>query len=293
MNEIKEQLNIKDMIYIIRGKEVMLDSDLAKLYECKNGTKTINQAVKRNIERFPNDFYFQLTSNEFFFFFSQLGTTNQNNMSRSLPFVFTEQGVAMLSAVLKTEIAANTSIRVMRAFVEMRKFIYSNKDMFQRVISIENNIELLTDKQKDNENKINELFNELHKEEFKEQLFFDGQIYDAYSLLINIIRKAKSKIIIIDNYFDKTILDILVYKEDNVETVIYVKNMKIKLDIDKFKLQYSNTTVKVIQNFHDRFIIIDDKILYHVGASLKDLGKKCFAINKMDSIYIKDIINKL
>ena len=158
---------------------------------------------------------------------------------------------------------------------------------------MENNIEILNDKQKENEKKINLIFNEFKGKEFNEKLFFDGQIYDAYSLLINIIRKAKTKIIIIDNYFDKNILDILVYKDDNVKAEIYVKNMKTKLDIDKFNLQYSNTIVKVVSNFHDRFIIIDDKNLYHIGASLKDLGKKCFAINKLDNFYISSIKKQL
>ena len=296
MNEIQEKLNIKDMIYVIRGKEVMLDSDLAKLYECKNGTKEINQAVKRNVEKFPNDFCFQLTKEEYLNLRSQLVTSSlQDNYGgrRYNPYVFTEQGVAMLATILKTSVATKVSIDIMRAFVEMRRFINSNKEMFTRVISIENDLKLLNDKQNINEEQIQLLFNELGKKEFKEQLFFDGQIYDAYSLLINIIREAKNKIIIIDNYLDKTILDILSYKNDNVIVKLYVKDIKTKLDIDKFNLQYSNTSIKVIKNFHDRFIIIDDQILYHVGASLKDLGKKCFAISKINNSYIKDILNKL
>ena len=151
MNEIEEKLNIKDMIYEIRGKQVMLDSDLAKLYECKNGTKEINQAVKRNVEKFPNDFCFQLTNAEKDFLRSQVVTANINNMSRNLPYVFTEQGVAMLATILKSKVATKVSIDIMDAFVEMRKFIYSNKDIFKRVISMENNIEILNDKQKENE----------------------------------------------------------------------------------------------------------------------------------------------
>ncbi len=295
MNEIEEKLNIKDMIYEIRGKQVMLDSDLAKLYECKNGTKTINQAVKRNVEKFPNDFLFQLTSEEFLNLKSQVGTSSINTYGgvRKLPYVFTEQGVAMLATILRTPVATKVSIDIMRAFVEMRKFIYSNRDIFRRVISMENNIEMLNDKQKENEKKFDLIFNEFKGKEFNEKLFFNGQIYDAYSLLINIIREAKTKIIIIDNYFDKNILDILAYKDDNVKAEIYVKNMKTKLDIDKFNLQYSNTIVKVVSNFHDRFIIIDDKNLYHIGASLKDLGKKCFAINKLDNFYISSIKKQL
>ena len=197
MNEIEEKLNIKDMIYEIRGKQVMLDSDLAKLYECKNGTKEINQAVKRNVEKFPNDFCFQLTNAEKDFLRSQVVTANINNMSRNLPYVFTEQGVAMLATILRTPVATKVSIDIMRAFVEMRKFIYSNRDIFRRVISMENNIEMLNDKQKENEKKFDLIFNEFKGKEFNEKLFFNGQIYDAYSLLINIIREAKTKIIII------------------------------------------------------------------------------------------------
>ena len=295
MNEIKEKLNIKDMIYVIRGRQVMLDSDLAKLYECKNGTKTINQAVKRNIEKFPSDFYFQLTNEEYLNLKSQLGTSSLNNYGgvRKMPYVFTEQGVAMLATIIKTSVATEISIKIMRAFVEMRRFIYNNRNMFTRVISMENNLQLLNEKQSENEEKFELIFTELGKKEFKEQLFFDGQVYDAYSLLINIIREAKTKIIIIDNYLDKTILDVLTYKNDSIKVKLYVKDIKTKLDIDKFNLQYSNTSIEIIKTFHDRFIIIDNKILYHVGASLKDLGKKCFAISKMDKCYIKDILNKL
>ena len=295
MNEIKEKLNIKDMIYVIRGRQVMLDSDLAKLYECKNGTKTINQAVKRNIEKFPSDFYFQLTNEEYLNLKSQLGTSSLNNYGgvRKMPYVFTEQGVAMLATIIKTSVATEISIKIMRAFVEMRRFIYNNRNMFTRVISMENNLQLLNEKQSENEEKFELIFTELGKKEIKEQLFFDGQVYDAYSLLINIIREAKTKIIIIDNYLDKTILDVLTYKNDSIKVKLYVKDIKTKLDIDKFNLQYSNTSIEIIKTFHDRFIIIDNKILYHVGASLKDLGKKCFAISKMDKCYIKDILNKL
>ena len=199
----------------------------------------------------------------------------------------------MLATVIKTLVAEKVSIAIMDAFVEMHRFVNNNREIFTRVISIENDLHSLNEKQNENEEKFELIFNELGKKEFKEQLFFDEQIYDAYSLLINIIREANTKIIIIDNYLDKTILDILSYKEDKVIAKLYVKDIKTKLDIDKFNLQYSNTSIKVIKNFHDRFIIIDGQILYHVGASLKDLGKKCFAINKINNSYIKDILNKL
>ncbi len=296
MNEVKEKSNIKHMIYVIRGRQVMLDSDLAKLYQCKNGTKTINLAVKRHINRFPERFMFRLTKEEYYEilrFQSETLELKQGKYSKYLPYAFTEQGVAMLATVLRTSVAEEISIAIMDAFVEMRRFIYSNRDMFTRVMSMENNLQILNDKQSKNEERFELIFDELGKKEFKEQLFFDGQIYDAYSLLINIIREAKTKIIIIDNYLDKTILDVLSYKNDNIIVKLYVKDIKTKLDIDKFNFQYSNTSIEIIKTFHDRFIIIDDKILYHVGASLKDLGKKCFAISKMDNCYIKDILNKL
>ena len=296
MNEVKEKSNIKHMIYVIRGRQVMLDSDLAKLYQCKNGTKTINLAVKRHINRFPERFMFRLTKEEYYEilrFQSETLELKQGKYSKYLPYAFTEQGVAMLATVLRTSVAEEISIAIMDAFVEMRRFIYSNRDMFTRVISMENNLQILNDKQSKNEERFELIFDELGKKEFKEQLFFDGQVYDAYSLLINIIREAKTKIIIIDNYLDKTILDVLTYKNDSIKVKLYVKDIKTKLDIDKFNLQYSNTSIEIIKTFHDRFIIIDDKILYHVGASLKDLGKKCFAISKMDKCYIKDILNKL
>ena len=296
MNEIKEKLNIKDMIYVIRGRQVMLDSDLAKLYECKNGTKEVNQAVKNNVNKFPERFSWKLTDEEYKNLRSKFltsSTTKNYGGRRYLPRVFTEQGVAMLATIIKTSVATEISIKIMRAFVEMRRFIYNNRNMFTRVISMENNLQLLNEKQSENEEKFELIFTELGNKEFKEQLFFDGQVYDAYSLLINIIREAKTKIIIIDNYLDKTILDVLTYKNDSIKVKLYVKDIKTKLDIDKFNLQYSNTSIEIIKTFHDRFIIIDDKILYHVGASLKDLGKKCFAISKMDKCYIKDILNKL
>ncbi len=293
MNEIEEESNIKNMIYEIRGKQVMLDSDVAFLYKVE--TKRLNETVKRNKDRFPENFCFRLTENEYSSLRSQIATlkSSRGNHRKYLTFVFTEHGITMLAGILKSEVAIKVSINIINVFVEMRRFIYSNREIFTRVISIENDLKLLNDKQTENEENFELIFTELGKKEFKEQLFFDGQIYDAYSLLINIIREAKTKIIIIDNYLDKTILDVLSYKNDNIIVKLYVKDIKTKLDIDKFNLQYSNTSIEMIKTFHDRFIIIDNKILYHVGASLKDLGKKCFAINKMDNCYIKDILNKL
>ena len=274
---LEEKLDIKNMIYEIRGKQVMLDSDLAKLYQCKNGTKTINLAVKRNIERFPDDFYFQLTNEEYYSLRSQIGTSKEKGGRRYNPYVFTEQGVAMLSSVLRTEIASKVSIDIMRAFVEMRKYISSNlieqKYINNLVIEHDSEIKLLKD-----------TFNSF--KEKSNHIFFKGQIYDAHSLLLDILNKSKKEIIIIDNYIDKSILDIL---SNTKKKIIIITSEYNNKDYSKYKEQYNNVNLINNNSFHDRFIIIDKKILYHCGASFKDLGKKCFEISKIeeDEILIK------
>ena len=228
MQELIKNESIKDMIYEVRGKQVMLDSDLAKLYGCTNGTKTINLAVKRNIERFPNNFYFQLTKEEYENLKRGLRFQIETAKIRSLPYVFTEQGIAMLSSVLRTK----------DAFVELRKFINENKDLFKRMIQIENKTEYIENTLIEFDNNFKIIFDKFDKkEEFKSKLFFNGQIYDAYSLLVDIISKANKKIIIIDNYVDKTTLDILSKKNINVIVLLVTDNKKSKLtktDIDKF-----------------------------------------------------------
>ena len=285
MYELIEELNIENMIYEIRGKQVMLDSDLAKLYECKNGTKDINKAVKRNIERFPKNFYFQITEEEMKKLWFQSGTANK--MIRSLPYVFTEQGIAMLSSVLHTQIALSQSIRIMDAFVKMRKIISSNL-IEQKYIN-----ELVI---KDNEriNLLEESFSKLEEKEKINHIFYEGQIYDAYSLLIDIFKGAKEEIIIIDNYADKSILDMITNL--NVKVIIVTKKFNLLKDIDikKYNRQYNNLKVIYSDKFHDRFIILDKKVLYHSGASYKDLGNKCFGITKMeDKEYLKTIIKNI
>ena len=284
MYELKEELNIENMIYEIRGKQVMLDSDLAKLYECKNGTKDINKAVKRNIERFPKNFYFQITEEEMKKLWFQSGTANK--MIRSLPYVFTEQGIAMLSSVLHTQIAISQSIRIMDTFVKMRKIISSNL-IEQKYIN-----ELVI---KDNEriNLLEESFSKLEEKEKVNHIFYEGQIYDAYSLLIDIFKGAKEEIIIIDNYADKSILDMITNL--NVEVTIVTRKFNLLKDIDikKYNRQYHNLKVIYSDKFHDRFIILDKKVLYHSGASYKDLGNKCFGINKIkDDEYLENILIK-
>ena len=285
MYELKEDLNIENMIYEIRGKQVMLDSDLAKLYECKNGTKDINKAVKRNIERFPKNFYFQITEEEMKKLWFQSGTANK--MIRSLPYVFTEQGIAMLSSVLHTQIAISQSIRIMDAFVKMRKIISSNL-IEQKYIN-----ELVI---KDNEriNLLEESFSKLEEKEKINHIFYEGQIYDAYSLLIDIFRKAKKEIIIIDNYADKSILDMITNLNVKVTIVTKKFNLLKDIDIKKYNKQYHNLKIIYSDKFHDRFIILDKKVLYHSGASYKDLGNKCFAITKIeDKWYLETIIKNI
>lgn len=291
LNVVKyETENIKNLIYTIRGKQVMLDSDVARLYHYP--TKRINETVKRNQERFPEDFCFQLTENETENLRSQFATSSLEKEKyggrRTLPYVFTEQGIAMLSGLLKNDIAIQVSINIMNAFVEMRKFILNNAQVFERLTNVEY-------KMLEHDKKFDEVFDELQrnkKEEFKQQVFFNGQIYDSYSLIIDIIKTAQEKILIIDNYIDDTILKMLAKKNKNVEVVILTseKSNISKLDIQKFNKEYSNLKLAKTNKFHDRFIAIDNKELYHIGASLKDLGKKCFAISKIeDSEYLEKI----
>ena len=217
-------------------------------------------------------------------------------MKRTLPHIFTEQGVAMLSSVLRTKNAAKISVNIMNAFVYMRRFINENKDIFKRVIEIENDTSYIKNALIDHEDKINKIFNKFdRKEDLKNKLFFDGEIYDAYSLLVDIISKASKEIIIIDNYVDKVTLDILSKKKINAVVLLITDENKSKLtktDINKFNSEYPLLKIKYTNTFHDRFIIIDDKELYHLGASLKDLGKKVFGINKIEDISVLNQILK-
>ena len=281
---INKGISINDLIYNVRGKLVMLDADLAILYQCINGTKDINKAVKRNDERFPEDFYFQLNEDEFNNLRFQFGTSSLKVYGgrRYLPYVFTEQGVAMLSAVLKTNVASQVSVQIMRAFVAMKKYIATNN--FSNRIS---NLETKTIEH-DNEIKLlQESFNKLSSKEANNHIFYEGQIYDAYSLLINILNQSKKEIIIIDNYASKELFDII--KDINKNITIITKNID-EILIKKYKKQYNNINIIKSDIFHDRFIIIDNEILYHSGASFKDLGNKCFSINK---IIDKDILDRL
>ena len=261
---------IKNLIYTIRGKQVMLDSDVAMLYHYT--TKNINKAVKRNIDRFPEDFCFQLTESEFQNLRFQFGTLNRkvNNgdvTRKYLPYVFTEQGISMLSGVLKNEIAVKVSISIIRAFVEMRKFLMLNGQVFGRLTSIEHKL-------LEHDKKFDEVFKQLQQEEnIKQKIFYEGQIYDAYILIIDIIKKANKKILIIDNYIDDSVLKMLTKKNKNVEVIILTsdKSNIEKIDIQKFNKEYPVLKVAKTNKFHDRFIVIDNKEMYHLGASIKDL----------------------
>ena len=288
---VKNDVKIENMIYEIRGKHVMLDSDLARLYGCKNGTKSLNLAVKRHINRFPERFMFQLTKEEYSSIYSrfQFETLNKNNQKQGLnikylPYVFTEQGVAMLRAILKTDVAEEISIKIMDAFVAMKKII--NTSLIEQKYFNE-----LTIKNTEDIKLLQESFNKLNTKESNNHIFYEGQIYDSYSLVIDILSKARKEIIIIDNYAGKKLFDII--KNIKVNIKVYTENID-NTARKKYEKQYSNLEIINTDIFHDRFIIIDNKILYHSGASFKDLGKKCFAMTKIDDTkIIKDLLERL
>lgn len=285
-------IEIQKIIYSFRGKQVMIDSDLAKLYQVE--TKVFNQAVKRNINRFPENFRFQLTENEYEDLKSQIVTSsniNNHGGRRYLPYVFTEQGIAMLSAILKSDIAVEISICIMNAFIEMRKFLLSNYELFSRIDKIEF-------KQLETDKKIEKIFNYIASNtiEEKQKVFFNGQIYDAFSFIIDLIKRATKKIILIDNYVDIETLNIMCKKNNGVHIIIIGsgKGNLTNIDIKKFNSQYPNLTYKLNNDFHDRFIILDDNEVYHIGASIKDAGKKSFGITKIEDEYIiENIIDKI
>ncbi|MBN9312825.1 MAG: DNA-binding protein [Chryseobacterium sp. 39-10] len=269
---------IRNLICTIRGKQVMLDSDLATLYQVE--TKILNKAVKRNLDRFPEKFCFQLTDEESDFLRFQIGTSNVGRGGRRyLPYVFCEQGIAMLSAVLRSDVAVKVSIEIMDAFVEMRRMLISNASLFDRL----DNIEL---KQLQADQKIEQIFKALESDKLHSEkgIFYNGQVFDAYAFVSDIVRSAKSSIILLDNYVDDTVLTLLGKRRDNITATIYTKSIsnQLRLDIQRYNSQYAPIEVKSFSDAHDRFMIIDDAELYHIGASLKDLGKKWFAFSRMD-----------
>ena len=288
MNEVvvKNDINIENLIYEIRGVQVMLDSDLAKLYECANGTKTINLAVKRHINRFPERFMFQISKDEYYKilrFQSETLELEQGKYSKYLPYAFTEQGVAMLATILRTRVAEEVSIKIMDAFVAMRKYISTNL-IEQKYI----NILVLEDHEK-----IKALESSFAKFEEKRkvnEIYFDGQIYDAYSKIQEIFNKAKQGLIIIDSYADYTLLDII--KRLNVKTTIITKpnNLLTKQDIIRYSKQYNNLKVIYDNTFHDRYFILDNKIVYHCGASINRIGYKTFSITLINDEEIRQTL---
>lgn len=284
---IVDNREIQNMIYTIRGKQVMVDSDLATLYQVT--TKRLNEQVRRNKNRFPSEFMFRLTAEEYEYLRSQNATSSEENAHggrRYMPYVFTEQGIAMISAVLKSDVAVEVSIKIMNSFVEMRRFLISNKEMFARL----DRVEL---KQLETDKKLEEVFNYIATNtEVKQNVFFDGQIYDAFSFIVELVKKAKKEIILIDNYVDVNTLNILCKKNQGVDAVIATAgkgNLSTK-DITKFNAQYPELSVKTTTDFHDRFLIIDKIEVYHIGASIKDAGKKSFGITKIED---EDLVNSL
>jgi len=282
----KENISIENLIYEVRGKQVMLDSDLAHLYECKNGTKTINLAVKRHINRFPERFMFQLTKEEYYDilrFQSETLELEQGKYSKYLPYVFTEQGVAMLATVLRTEIAEEISIRIMDAFVSMRKYI-SNTLIEQQYINnlvLENHEKIVT---------LEDAFKSFEEKRKVNEIYFNGQIYDAYSKIKEIFKRASHTLIVIDAYADTTLLDIIKKLDVEVTLITRESNLLTNQDIRKYNKQYHNLSVIYDNTFHDRYFILDDKIIYHCGASINRIGYKTFSITLIND---DDVCNML
>lgn len=293
---------VESLIRVIRGQQVMLDRDLAELYGVE--TRRLNEQVKRNIERFPEDFMFQLTKEEFENWKSQFATSNSIVMgARKRPYAFTEQGVAMLSGVLKSSTAVEANIRIMRAFVSMRHFMVNNAAIFQRLETIEFN-QLESNKvqakilahQEVQDHRIDEIFRRLDEGMYKPKqgIFFDNQIYDAYSFVSELVKSAKQRIILIDNYVDETVLTLLDKRGENVSATIYTQQVsrQLRLDVDRHNSQYPPIEVDVFRRSHDRFLCIDDTV-YHVGASIKDLGKKWFAFSKMEDFKPEELVARI
>ena len=281
---INDNIKIENMIYEIRGKKVMLDSDLARLYGVE--TKRINEAVKNNIEKFPERYCFKLSDNESNNLLAEIfdQKIEKRGGKYKNPRVFTEQGVYMLATILKSKLATSITIAIMDAFVAMKSII--NTSLIEQKYFNE-----LTIKNTEDIKLLQESFNKLNTKESNNHIFYEGQIYDAYSLLIDILSKAKKEIIIIDNYAGKKLFDII--RNINVKVKIYTENID-NISKEKYEKQYSNIEIINTNIFHDRFVIIDNKVLYHSGASFKDLGKKCFAITKIvDNNILEELLDKL
>ena len=295
---------IENLILNIRGKQVMLDRDLARLYGVE--TRSLNQAVKRNIERFPEDFMFQLAKEEVINLKSQIVISSLENIEtevdmfgyggrRTLPYAFTENGIAMLSSVLRSETAIHVNIQIMRAFVAMRHTLLNNNQLFNRIENIEHHQLLMIERQDKTESQIETLFQALSKYELpKENVFYNNQLFDAHILMSQLIESAQKRIVVIDNYVDASVLTLLSKRKQEVSAEIYTYKIseQFSLDLEKHNAQYPAVEVYVSNKSHDRFLIIDNTV-YHVGASIKDLGKKLCAVIQMSSITPEEIIGKV
>ena len=286
MKKMIDKNSISNKIFTLRSQQVILDRDLAELYQVE--TRALKQAVKRNITRFPDDFMFELTNNEIDMMVSQSVIPSKQQLGGAKPFAFTEQGVSMLSSVLTSKIAIEVNISIFRAFVEMRKFLSANAVIFQK-------IEYLDKKLLKHDENFEKIFSAIENKEIipKQGIFFDGQIFDAYLFVSNLIKSAKKSIVLIDNYIDETVLTMF-SKNSKSKVIIYTKDIskQLQLDLNKYNAQYNPIEIKRFKSSHDRFLIIDDRDIYHFGASLKDLGKKWFAFSKFDIDAI-EILGKL
>lgn len=286
--------NIEPLIKVIRGQQVMLDKDLAMLYGVE--AKVLNQAVKRNVERFPNDFRFQLTKEECLR--SQIVTLNekQGKHLKYMPYAFTEQGVAMLSSVLRSQTAIEVNIQIMRAFVSMRHFMVNNASVFSRLETIEYHQLEMQQHLQESDKRIEEVFRRLDEGNAKPKqgVFYNGQVYDAYTFVSDLIKSAKKRIVLIDNYVDETVLTLLDKRDNNVSAIIYTQQIsrQFRLDIDRHNAQYAPIDVETFRLSHDRFLCIDDNV-YHIGASIKDLGKKWFGFSKMEILTPDELVERI
>lgn len=291
-DQLSETIDIQPMIKVIRGQQVMLDSDLSALYGVE--TRRLNEQVKRNIERFPDDFMFQLRKEELDNLMSQNATSSWGG-TRKLPYAFTEQGIAMLSSVLKSQTAVEVNIRIMRAFITMRRFIATNAQLFQRLETIEYHQLEMKQHQEVTDRRIDEVFKHLDADIPPMQgIFYDGQVFDAYRFVSDLIRKAKQSIVLIDNYVDDTVLTLLDKRSEGVSATIYTQRIssQFQLDVDRHNSQYPLIEIKRFNKAHDRFRLIDNEV-YHIGASIKDLGKKWFGFTLMRDITATELIKKI
>jgi hypothetical protein len=280
-----EQQDIENLIYVVRNRQVMFDRDLAKLYQVETGQ--LNRQVKRNNERFPSDFMFQLTKEEMAILKCQNGIASWGG-DRHFPYAFTENGVAMLSGILRSETAVDVNIRIMRAFTAMRHFLANNAQLFQRLSNIEYH-------QIETDHRIDEVFKQLNANTQPQQgIFFDGQVFDAYRYISNMVRKAMKSIVLVDNYVDDTVLTLLDKRKDGVSATIYTQNIsqQLRLDIARHNAQYAIIDVHSFNKAHDRFLLIDEEV-YHIGASIKDLGKKWFAFTLLRDMTAAELLEKI